>query len=251
MDIELRRVVVRGVTGLAALMLSAGALHGQAGIQTRQVQFPAGASSTEIKGQIKGDQTIDYVVRASAGQSMSVAMKGSNGAGYFNVLPPGSSDVAMHNSSMNGDFKAMLPADGDYKVRVYLMRSAARRNETSNFTLSVGVTGKPLAALPAAQDAKIKGTPFHASANISCVAPYDPAAAKCEASVVRRGRDTTGTVEVRGPNGYRRTVLIVAGKFAAADTVEPVTVTRAGDVIKVSVGSNEKFEFPDVLLIGG
>jgi len=32
-------------------------------------------------------------------------------------------------------------ADGEYTIRVYLMRSAARRNEIANYTLTVGITG--------------------------------------------------------------------------------------------------------------
>ena len=39
---------------------------------------------------IKGEKTIDYTVRASAGQTMTVSLKTSNASNYFNVLPPGS-----------------------------------------------------------------------------------------------------------------------------------------------------------------
>jgi len=51
----------------------------------------------------------------------------------------------------------MLPADGDYRVRVYLVRAAARRNESSAYTLTIGVAGKALEALPGAQDALVPG----------------------------------------------------------------------------------------------
>ena len=53
---------------------------------------------------------------------------------------------------------------GDYRVRVYLVRAAARRNETSRFTLTVGVTGTALAPLPGTSDVRDEGTngPSHA-----------------------------------------------------------------------------------------
>jgi hypothetical protein len=35
----------------------------------------------------------------------------------------------------------LLPADGVYTIRVYLMRNAARRNETANYTLEVRIAG--------------------------------------------------------------------------------------------------------------
>jgi hypothetical protein len=35
----------------------------------------------------------------------------------------------------------MLPASGDYVVRVYLMRNAARRGETCDFRITFKMTG--------------------------------------------------------------------------------------------------------------
>jgi hypothetical protein len=132
---------------LASLVLiSAIPVHAE-GIETRTVQFAKGTASATIKGSLKGRQTIDYTLRAKAGQTMSVSLKTSNGGNFFNVLPPGSNDVALFVGSSDGnDWTGVLPADGEYKVRVYLMRSAARRNETASYTLTVGITGAPKAA---------------------------------------------------------------------------------------------------------
>ena len=39
---------------------------------------------------------------------------------------------------MSGDqFEGTLPAGGDYKIRVYLMRNAARRDETAKYRLEM------------------------------------------------------------------------------------------------------------------
>lgn len=117
-------------------------------IRQEQIQFEEGKSDTTITGKIKGDWMVDYQLRASARQSMVAIFKPSNRSAYFNVLPPGS-DVAIFVGSMSGNrFDAELPTDGVYTIRVYLMRNAARRNETANYTLEVGVTAgsKPAAA---------------------------------------------------------------------------------------------------------
>ena len=37
----------------------------------------------------------------------------------------------------------VLPESGTYKVRVYLMRSAARRNEKASYTMDFAITGSP------------------------------------------------------------------------------------------------------------
>jgi hypothetical protein len=218
-----------------------------------RVTFAKGASSTTLKGTVKGGADVDYLVRAAAGQTLQVKLQGTNPQNYFNVLPPGSANVAMHVSSMTGDgsWSGVLPADGDYAIRVYLMRPAARRNEASKYTLTVAVTGNPLPPLPAARDAKVAGTAYHATARVQCTLPYQPDVKSCDAGVIRRGNDGTATFEAIGPMGVQRRILFVQGKPVAADTMDPVTATRQGDVTVVKVDDNERYDIPDAFLNGG
>jgi hypothetical protein len=216
-----------------------------------RVTFAKGASAATIKGQLKGGADVDYLVHAAAGQTLSVSLKGSNRSNYFNVLPPGSADVAMHVGQDGEPYTGMLPTDGDYTVRVYLMRNAARRNETSDYTLTIGVTGKALAPLPASQDALLPGTKFHASGSVKCVQPFgDGKPQQCEAFVIRRGRDGTATVEIP-TTGVKRRILFVSGKPVASDSAEKLTVTHQGDVTTVKFESGESYDIPDALVIGG
>jgi hypothetical protein len=224
------------------------------GIRQERVTFAKGTSSATITAQIKGDATVDYLVRAGAGQTLAVTMKASNLANYFNVLPPGSADVAMYIGQTSGEtYSGTLPADGDYAIRVYLMRSAARRNESSNYTLTVRVTGKALAPLPASQDAVLPGTSYHASAPVTCVpSPYGEAKPQtCEAFVVRRGRDGTATVEIKQAGRVSRRILFVQGKPVASDSFEKMTASRQGDVTTVTFESGERYEIFDALIFGG
>jgi len=218
-----------------------------------RVTFAKGASSAAIKGQVKGDETIDYVVRAGAGQTISVALAPSNRSTYFNVLPPDSADVAMYAAQTGDPFRSMLPADGDYKVRVYLVRAAARRNEASTYTLTIGVTGKALPPMPASSDALVPGTHFHATAQITCVPfPYgDTTPKKCDASVIRRGTDGTATVEISLGAAGKRRILFVQGKPVVSDSSQPMTSTRQGDTTVVTLESGERHEIPDALVVGG
>lgn len=218
-----------------------------------QVTFAKGASSATIKGTIKGHTDIDYHLRAAAGQTLEVKLQGSNSQNEFNVLVPGSANVAMYSSMMTGErsFKAVLPTDGDYVIRVYLNRAAARRTESSQYTLTVGVTGKPLPPLPAARDAKVAGTAYHATAEVKCVPPYATTPAMCPVGVIRRGTDGTATVELRNNDALVRRILFVQGKPVAADTGEPLVAQRQGDVTVVKVGADERYDIPDPLLTGG
>jgi hypothetical protein len=218
-----------------------------------RVTFAAGATSATIKGQLKGDATIDYVVRAAAGQTLAVTLSAGNRSTYFNVLPPGSQDVAMYAPQTGDPYKGLLPADGDYKVRVYLVRAAARRKETSSYTLTIGVTGKALAPLKGQADATVAGTRFHATAQVPCVAnPYAEQTSKpCDAGVIRRGTDGTATVEISLGSAGKRRILFVQGKPVASDAAGPITATRQGDTTIVSFESGERHEIPDALVVGG
>ena len=137
----MKLIVAAAAAAIAFAQGLAGTAAADAGIRQEKVQFPKGASSAVIKGQIKGDATVDYVVRAAAGQTLSVKLQKSNAQNYFNVMPPGSTGSAMFVGDSGANYSGMLPTDGDYVVRVYLMRPAARRGESSNYTLTIDVTG--------------------------------------------------------------------------------------------------------------
>jgi len=110
----------------AALFVATPALADD--IRTERVHFNKGANSATVEGSIKGYETVDYVLGAHKGQSMNVSMATDNTANYFNIIAPGKADEAMFIGSTTGtQYEGTLPASGDYKVRVYLMRSAARR----------------------------------------------------------------------------------------------------------------------------
>ena len=106
------------------------------------VKFAPNTSSTTIEDSIIGYKTVNYMLDAKAGQLMTVDLKTDNTATYFNVFVPGKGpgDAAMFIGSLNGSrYEGELPADGTYTVQVYMMRSAARRNETANYTLDIGI----------------------------------------------------------------------------------------------------------------
>jgi hypothetical protein len=236
---------------IAVAAVGAGPAHAADAIRQETIQLQKGSTEVAIKGRVKGDQTVDYRVRAGAGQTLTVALKGSNAQNHFNVLPPESANVAMFVSQDGGGYKGILPTDGDFTVRVYLMRAAARRNESSNYTLTVGVTGKPLAPLPAATDALIPGTPYHASATLACTPPFESKPKQCEAFVIRRGFDGTATVEVRGANGLKRQILFVKGEPAASDATDPMTFARDVDTTVVRIAPDERYAIPDAFVRGG
>jgi hypothetical protein len=150
---------------LIGLLLASPFAAASSDIRQEAIPFRQGAFSATLKGKIKGDQTIDYQLRARAGQAMAVSFKPTNPSAYFNVLPPGSTEALFIGSTSGNRFDGKLPADGTYTIRVYLMRNAARRNETAQYTLDVGLTGSTPAAFD--KTLELQGIRFHVkSANV-------------------------------------------------------------------------------------
>lgn len=103
------------------------------------VRFAPGSSSSTIKASVKGYQTVQYSLSVTAGQKMNVQLDSRNTSLYFNVTAPGA-DAAMYNSSIDGNGTSVtIPSSGKYVIDVYLMRNAARRNETATYDLTLYV----------------------------------------------------------------------------------------------------------------
>ena len=237
--------------GLLTIGLHARAGMAQAAIESQRVVFRTGADSSLVKSQLKGDQTIDYILRAGAGQTLTVDLKSSNLQNYFNVLAAGTDTALFIGSSAGNSFRGLLPSDGDVRVRVYLMRPAARRLESSSYSLRLGIDGAALAPIPASRDALIPGTPYHASAEVPCISGSSAQVSRCKASVIRRANNSA-TVVVTNPEGQKRQFLFVNGKAVASDQPEQLMVQKRGDVSLLSLGENfERYEIVDALVVGG
>ena len=231
------------MSGMVALSTSA-----DDGARTQRVQFAKGANSATVEGTIKGYQSVDYVLHASQGQSMNVSMATRNTATYFNILAPGETQVAFFNGSVSDNqYEGTLPATGDYKIRVYMMRSAARRNEVADYRLEMIVSGPAHGS--ASHDALVPGTSYHATAKIPCVAEPNKPMSPCDAGVKRTAGG--GTVHVTTPDGGSRVITFHDGKVSATDANAPFKTDRRDDWTIVRIGTVEVYEIPDALIFGG
>ncbi|MGE6784541.1 hypothetical protein ACQKGL_18690 [Ensifer adhaerens] len=238
---------------LTALTLSTQADFADATEQV--VRFKAGASSATLSGSVSGYDGMDYRLGAKAGQSISVRFEPSNPSCYFNVLPPNSNDVAIFVGSSSGnEFTGNLTQAGNYVIRVYLMRNAARRNEKCRYTLAVETSPKAARKAPSASvDALVPGTIFNATAEVPCSRAAGQPTTSCKAGVVRRGNGSAD-VTVFWPDGGSRVLFFKDGQFAGADISgadgdTPSSTTENG-LYLIRVGA-QRFEIPDVLVLGG
>ena len=245
--------ICRSAAAALALLLAGHPPLAAQAPEKRPVQFPKGGSGVTLTGTIKGSQTIDYTLRAQAGQVMAVSFKPSNASAYFNVMAPGSTGEAIFIGSTSGnEYSGDLAASGEYTIRVYLMRNAARRNETANYQLDVRVTGGP--KKPAPETPGNAGpTKWDASGSVKCSADRDTFDRQCGFRVVRDLAKQSADIWVgnvaNGEADYR--FLHYGNKVFTTSDKAKVVWQRQDDNWSVSVNGKEFYLIPDALIHGG
>jgi len=227
----------------------------QDAIREVRVQFPRGASSTTIKGTLKGRETIDYKLGAAAGQRMTVTLTTDNTANYFNLIEPGAGDVAYFVGSNSGNhFEGELTQSGDQTIRVYLYRNAARRGETARYRLDVAIAGAAHGQQPThPTDAQVPGTDFNATGNIPCSMGGGQPTGQCPFGVKREGSGS-GVVTVTKPDGRTRAIFFDRGQATGYDRSQAdpgeFSASKQGDLSIIRIG-RERYEIPDAVIFGG
>ncbi|NER07961.1 MAG: hypothetical protein F6K17_38130 [Okeania sp. SIO3C4] len=142
----------------------------QDGIRTERVQFAPGTTGMVIEDSIQGYEAVDYLLNARAGQYMAVNLMSDNGANYFTILTPPGAEVDRLGSVSQSQYQGTLPASGDYRIRVYIMRNAARRNESANYRLEMSIADQDNAesapGVSKPEDALVPGTNYNATGEI-------------------------------------------------------------------------------------
>lgn len=181
--------------GLIATLLVLVALPALAQIEERRVQFAPGTSSATVEGQIQGDEIVDYLLNARAGQAANISMAASTGIAYFNLIAPSETDVAFHIGSRDGNqFEGVLPESGDYRVRVYLMGDEA----PTTYRLEMIVADIAGRAAPAPSGDDFTETDFYEVAGVAAGDVLNLREGPSTASAVRSGLESGTLLENAG-----------------------------------------------------
>lgn len=239
------------VIGACSFFLASLPVLAQVQIRQERVQFQRGESGTTIQNRIEGDQIVDYVLNARAGQSMVVILDTNHLANYFNVTAPGEDSAMFIGSTSGNRFEGELPKDGDYTIRVYLMRSAARRGESANYTIEMGITGdrasNPTAPYTIAD--------YDATTILDCELrnPSDLGEVThnqdCPAGILR-GEAGSASIRVMLPNGTERVLNFDAGDVTTPDGGD-LTWGKQSDLWYIGIDNREFYIVPDAAIFGG
>jgi hypothetical protein len=104
----------------------------------QRVKFAKNSSSASVKGAVRGYDYIDYIVGSRAGQKISLKLSAAKTFPVFTVSLPNGENL--EDAIERDQFSAELPETGDYVVRVFMMRAAARRkNSIAAYTLKISI----------------------------------------------------------------------------------------------------------------
>jgi hypothetical protein len=160
------------------------------------------------------------------------------------------------------EFSGTLAESGDYTVHVVLMRPAARRAETAEFSLAVELSGEDgdvgtseTADAPAAPDEPEAAAPTAAaglrrgvSGHLPCAAVAEAPTVPCAYRATRAGG--TALVFITLGNGEERSILFVGGQPVASDRLgAPFSAVRQGNQMLVSI-DEERYEIPRLIARG-
>lgn len=122
-----------GVITVAAIAFAVPA-HGKETTSTR-IDLPVSGKSGAYNGTIRGHENAEYVFQGTAGQKLRIDMKADNRSTFFNVVQDGKPEAIFVGSIDGNTYNAALPGTGTYRVKVYLMRNAARQNIRAKYEL--------------------------------------------------------------------------------------------------------------------
>jgi len=199
-----------------------------------------------IEGHISGRHVFDYLLHAKEGQYLNISMFTKHHSNYFNILAPNHPAEPFFNGAIHGNqYKGVAPVTGDYRIRVYLMRNAARRQETAHYRLEIMAEDEQL--LPS--DAHHL---FDAAGNIPCAQFSGQPTKACHVEVLRKKAGRT-TVFINKPDGNKRVILFIKGKPSIRNQEqEPIAlkVRREKDLYFIRIGE-ERYEIPEAVMTGG
>lgn len=220
--------------------------------QNHELHFKTPHESKMISSSVQGYETRTYLFKAKAKQKISIEFHSKHGASYFNFLPS-SAITALYRSDISGQSMQMyIPQSGYYTLQVYLMRSAARRNEKAHFTLNITLEDDVNA--PMQTRYPLPPLYYDAYALIPCSLQSEAYEMMCEGIVIREHETHRAHFWIKTP---LQETYSEEYAFSYQDGIffqgekNPIHHTRIEDTNHLNVHKKLFFKIPDAFVLGG
>lgn len=82
-------------------------------------------------------EAVSYVVSLETGQSLQIALETNHAANCFDIHAPGLEKPIYVGADAGVSHRLVAPAAGDYAIRVFLLRFAARDGQSAQYSLEL------------------------------------------------------------------------------------------------------------------
>jgi len=207
------------LVALCAVLVLPAALPAQVALAqgAQRINFPPGGTSANIGNFVTAAQPVMYVLRASAGQQMTV------GAGYVNapyaVLISDARGVGLGQATAGASWTGTLPATGDYYLTVSAPSTASGTRVYFNLVISIISSGPPTPPQPAVERINFAAGAVSATVNGSINAT------SIKRYVLRAMANQQMTVQTNSTGPFRLTVSGASGQnLGTVNANETLTV---------------------------
>jgi len=219
-------------------------------LPTKTVLIYKDQNHLSFKHSIQGYNFVDYVFEAKAGQSVDIRLSSTNLSNYFNLQHAEETTALFIGSTSGNHYKAILPKHGQYTIRVYLMRNAARRGERADYTLDFN-----LSETIAPQTINPQQGPryFDAQGHVPCSLHVKRFDTMCHFRVLRNVSLKTAQVWIEKitPNALPFRVLNFDNTRVSLGDNTPMSWEKKEDNWYVTIDNQEFYIIPDALIDGG
>lgn len=126
----------------SALVLTSAPAQAAGQLARHMTELSGAPQSKTMRGKLRGHETAEYSIRLRQGQLLAVTLKTNLRSNYFNITGPGDAEALFVGSRDGNRYRAKVSRDGDYKISVYLMANAARRDERASYSLKIETRDK-------------------------------------------------------------------------------------------------------------
>lgn len=99
----------------------------------------SGHPAARLEDSIEAFEAVAYVVPLQAGQTLQVVLASSNIAQVFDVHAPDAAKPVFSGGDAGNATRLRAKVAGEYVIRAYLLRFAARDGQSARYTLEVKI----------------------------------------------------------------------------------------------------------------
>jgi hypothetical protein len=103
------------------------------------VTLAANGQPQVLEDAINEYETVSYIVQLQKGQQLQATLASNNAANCFDIYAPGETKPFYVGADSGNSHSLAAPTTGSYRIRVFLLRFAARDGQSARYELELSL----------------------------------------------------------------------------------------------------------------